>query len=511
MREAACLLGIDVGGTAVKVGLFALDGRLLGLQATSIPVDSPRPGWAEIDARRWLAAIPLATNATLSQAGMRPEQVAAIGLSAMIGTVTPLDAAGHPLRPAIAYFDTRSADEAAWMLEQAPEIPQVTGNRVISGNTSLASILWMRRHEPDIYARAATFATTNTLLFHWLTGERRVDWTAASFMGLFDFRSMDWGTALAAKLGFDLRRLAPVSAPHSTAPLSGRAAALMGLPAGIPVALGGLDGAMSSVGVGAIIPGDAFDVSGTSEMIAVCLPEPVICPELLTRWHVVPGVWTLIGAISTPGAALQWFRDKLYAPGVQADSQELYEAMTAEAASSPPGANGVVFLPHMMGERAPIWDPHARGVFFGLSLTTSRGDMIRAILEGAAYAMGQLIDLIQGYSGMRIRRVVAIGGAARNPLWRQIKADVWGIELLAPPVREATVLGAALTGGVGAGLYADYADAVRRAVPAGGEVTSPDVTRREAYGRQRQVYQRLYPALAESMRYAAAGSDAAAQ
>lgn len=501
----ASLLGIDVGGTAVKVGLFTTDGRLLGLHTTSIPVDSPRPGWAEIEPRRWLEAIPVGVRAVLAQGGVAPERVMAIGLSAMIGTAAPLDAQGRPLRPAIAYFDTRSASEAAWMLERAPEIPQVTGNRVISGNTSLASALWIRRHEPAIYAQMATLATTNTLLFHWLTGERRTDWTNASFMGLFDFRSMSWSAELAAKLDFDIRLLAPVDAPQSTAPLLPRAATLLGLRAGIPVALGGLDGAMSSVGVGAIHPGDAFDVSGTSEMIAVCLPQPVICPELLARWHVVPEVWTLIGAISTPGAALQWFRDQLYAPQSQADAQALYEAMTAEAATSPPGANGVIFLPHMMGERAPIWDPYARGVFFGLSLSTRRGDMIRAVMEGAAYAMRQLIELIEAHGNVHIQRVIAIGGAARNRLWRQIKADVWGLELVTPAVREATVLGAALTGGVGAGIYADYVEAVRCAVPPGGEVTSPDASRHAAYEHPYRVYRRLYPALAECMHFAAQG------
>jgi xylulokinase len=505
--ESASLLGIDVGGTAVKVGLFAVDGRMLGLHTTNIPVDSPHPGWAEIDPRHWLEAIPVGIRTVLAQGGVAPAQVAAIGLSAMIGTVTPLDAQGRPLRPAIAYFDTRSAAEAAWMLERAPEIPQVTGNRVISGNTSLASALWMRRHEPELYAQMTTLATTNTFLFHWLTGERRTDWTNASFMGLFDFRAMGWSAELAAKLDFDLECLAPIGAPQSTAPLLPRTAALLGLKAGTPVALGGLDGAMSSVGVGAINPGDAFDVSGTSEMIAVCLPRPVTCPELLARWHVVPGIWTLIGAISTPGAALQWFRDQLYAPQSQADPQALYEAMTAEAATSPPGANGVLFLPHMMGERAPIWDPYARGVFFGLSLSTKRSDMIRAVLEGAAYAMRQLVELIESYGNLRIRRVLAIGGAARNRLWRQIKADVWNLELVTPTVHEATVLGAALTGGVGAGVYADYAEAVRCAVPSEGEVTRPDASRHAAYEHPYRVYRRLYPALADCMKFAIQGSE----
>lgn len=505
MAEPVCLLGIDVGGTAVKVALFDLAGHLLGLHQTVIPVDSPQPGWAEIDSHRWLAAVRSGVGAVLRQADALSQSVAAIGLSNMIGTLTPLDAQGRPLRAAIAYYDTRSAPQAAWMLERAPELPGITGNRVTSGNTTLASALWIRQHQPRVYVKTVTFAQTNTFLFHWLTGERWVDWTNASFMGLFDYRTMTWHDGLAGRLDFDLQRLAAIRPPHATAPLSGSAASRLGLRASIPVAIGGIDGAMSSVGVGAIHAGDAFDVSGTSEMIAVCLPRPVVCPELLARWHVVPDMWTLIGAISTPGAALQWFRDQLYAPRAIQDPQAVYAAMTAEAEASPPGANGVIFLPHLMGERAPIWDPHARGVFFGLSLSTTRGDMIRAVMEGAAYAMRHLIELIEDYGGAEVRRVVTIGGAARNQVWCQIKADVWGVELIVPPVRECTVLGAAMTAGVGAGFYRDYEDAVQRAVPKGGEVTLPDESRHGAYDHPYRVYRKLYPALAECMRFAARG------
>lgn len=497
------LLGVDVGGTAVKVALFDVAGNLLGLHETPIPIHSARPGWAEIDPQRWLEAIVTGVRRVVFEAGSAPERVAALGLSNMIGTVILLDAHGRPLRPAIAYLDTRSIAEAAWMLERAPEIPQVTGNRILPGNTSLTSALWIRAHEPEIAMRAATYAQVNTFLFRWLTGERRADWTNASFMGLFDYARMSWSAALAEKLHVDPSCFAPVEAPHSVAPLLPEVARDLGLRAGTPVALGGIDGAMSSVGVGAIHIGEAYDVSGTSEMVAVCAPNPIVCPELLGRWHVVPGVWACIGAMSTSGAALQWFRDQLFAPEGRQDSQALYAAMTAEAEASPPGANGVVFLPHLMGERAPIWDPYARGVFFGLTLGSKRGDLIRAVMEGAAYAMRHLIELIELRAGLPVRRVMMVGGAARNPLWRRIKTDVWGIEVATPAVSQATVLGAALTAGVGVGLYADYEEAVKRAVPPAAEALSPDPAAHAAYERTYQVYRRLYPALAETMHFAA--------
>lgn len=506
MPRRQVLIGIDVGGTAVKVGAFDAQGHLLGLRQAPIAVHSPQPGWAEITPDDWLAAINSGMRAILKQGDVQPAEIVAIGLSNMIGTVVPLDAAGRPLRPAIAYFDTRSAAEAAEMLARAPSLPQVTANRVTSGNTSLASVLWLQKHEPRVYAKADLFAQTGTLLFYWLTGERRVDWTNASFAGIFDYRQRDWSAPLASALGIERDRLAPIAAPHSSAPLRPEVAAELGIPTGMPVALGGIDGAMASLGVGAIHPGDAYDVSGTSEMIAVCLPQPVAAPELLARWHVVPGVWVLIGAISTPGAAWQWFAEQLM-PEEAEDVSALYARMTAEAAATPIGANGIVFLPHMMGERAPIWDPHARGVFYGLSLSTTRGDMIRAIMEGAAYAMRHLLELIAASSGQAVQRVVTVGGASRNALWRQIKADVWHVALATTPVCEATSLGAAMTAGVAAGIYADYEEAVRRAVPPTAEVTLPDAARHAAYEHSYRVYRRLYPALADTMHFAATGRE----
>ncbi|MHB1295359.1 MAG: xylulokinase [Anaerolineae bacterium] len=506
MTQPPYLLGFDVGGTAVKVALCDLRGNVLATRESPITVDLPRPGWAEIAPQRWCQALQEAVPEVLRAAGVAAEHVAAIGLSNMIGTVVPLGADGRPLRSAIAYYDTRAANEAAWILEQVPDMLQITGNRVSAGNTSLTSVLWMARHEPEIYAQTALFAQTNTFLWHWLTGARGVDRTNASFMGLMDAQCADWSPALAERLSLDLNRFAPVRTSEAVEPLARQVAADLSLPAGIPVALGGIDGAMTSLGVGAIHVGDAFDASGTSEMIACCLDRAVVCPELLGRWHVVPGLWTLIGAISTPGAALQWFRDRFYA-GEGDDGQARYARMTEDAAASAAGANGVVFLPHMMGERAPIWDPNARGVFFGLSLGTARGDMVRAVMEGAAYAMRHLIEIIQERSGVRMQRVVTVGGAARNALWRQIKADVWGLELTASPVREAASLGAAMTAGVGAGLYDDYADAVRAAVPVGGETNVPDPDKAAAYDHTYRVYRRLYPALADTMRLAFQNGD----
>ncbi|HHX43331.1 MAG TPA: hypothetical protein GX714_05000 [Chloroflexi bacterium] len=508
MANAPLLLGIDIGGTAVKVALFSAAGRLYGVHNTPIRPHAPHPGWFDIDPADWQRAVREGVAAVLAAAGAHAEDVAAIGLSNMIGTITPLDADGRPLRHAIPYYDTRSTAEAQWMLDRAPEIPTITANRVLPGNTTLTSILWLRAHEPAVYAQAASFAPTNAFIFRWLTGEAAIDWTNANFFGVYDVATRDWSPHLAQALDVDLDRLGPIVAPDTIAPLTARAAANIGLAPGTPVAIGGLDGAMSSVGAGAIRVGDAYVVCGTSEMVAVCLERPVVAHELLGRWHVVPELWTLIGAMTTSGAALQWLGEQVYAPlgseSAEGAAPDLYEVMTTEAAAASPGANGVTFLPHLAGERAPWWDPHAKGVFFGLSLSTTRGDLARAVMEGTAYAMRQLIELAEEYGRVPIRRLTILGGgAARNPLWRRIRADVWDREIAISPVLEATALGAALTAGVGAGVFGDYAEAVEHGVPRDGEVLAPDPTHHGAYEQGYRVYRQLYPALAETMRTAA--------
>jgi xylulokinase len=220
-----------------------------------------------------------------------------------------------------------------------------------------------------------------------------------------------------------------------------------------------------------------------------------VIPEFTNRYHVVPGRWACNGVMSTPGAALQWFRDQLYAPGRAAGEGNLYEAMTREAEGSSPGANGLIFLPYMMGERSPIWDPRARGVFVGLSLSTTRADMIRAILEGAAYGLRQMFDLAEQRLGRSYARVLSVGGSALNRVWTQIKADVWGKTILTPRLQEGACLGAAMVGGVATGLYPDWEAAVAQAGVVAEYETRPNEALYEVYSRYYEVYAGLYPDL----------------
>jgi xylulokinase len=438
------------------------------------------------------------------QACISPHEIAAVGLSNMIASVVPLDRKGRALRPAILYYDQRSVPQAEAIRRRVSEerITALTGNRVVPGNTSATSALWIKENEPELYARTALLALTNTLIWRWLTGEAAIDWTNAPYVGFLDYSKGCWAPEAFDWWGLDARLLPPVVPSTWTGEVSAEAARITGLRQGTPVAIGAIDGAAVSLAVGALEPDQAFESCGTSDMVSFTTDEPQVIPEFTNRYHVVPGRWACNGVMSTPGAALQWFRDQVYLPSAStaaaaADAPgAAYCAMSREAAGSPPGANGLIFLPYMMGERSPIWDPHARGVFFGLSLSTTRADMIRAILEGAAYGLRQMFELAEERLGRRYERVISVGGGAQNRLWTQIKADVWGKVLLTPRMQEGACLGAAMVAGVATGIYPGWQAAVARAAVKEARETLPRDDLRAVYARYYKVYAGLYPDLA---------------
>jgi xylulokinase len=499
VAHSGYLLGIDIGATAVKVGVFTPRGEMRGLSRISCQVASPHPGWAEVDAGDWLKALVQGLERATTQAGISPREIASAGLSNMIASTVPVDVEGRPLRKAILFFDQRSVPQASSVHQRVPEtrIMQVTGNRTVPGNTAATSMLWVKENEPDVYARTEVFVLANTYLYRWLVGDAAIDWTNAPYTGFFDYYKCQWAPETFEWWGIDPGKLPPVVPSTWTGRVTAAAARSTGLREGTPVAIGANDGATTSLAVGALEPDQVFESCGTSDMVSFCSDKPHVIPEFTNRYHVVPGRWSCNGVMSTPGAALQWFRDQLYLQGGQAAREDAYEAMSREAERSRPGANGLIFLPYMMGERSPVWDPHARGVFFGLSLSTTRADMIRAILEGAAYGLRQMFEIAEAKLGQRFDVVVAVGGGAQNRFWTQIKADVWGKTVLTPHYQEGACLGAAMVGGVAAGVYADWQEAVDMAAVKDGRETLPREELHAVYSRYYQVYTGLYPDLAE--------------
>jgi xylulokinase len=287
----------------------------------------------------------------------------------------------------------------------------------------------------------------------------------------------------------------PVLSSTCIGGLSREASRTTGLREGIPVAIGGADTACSALGAGVIDPGQAFETSGTSDVLSFCADQPLFDIRFMNRCHVVPERWLLMGAMLSPGAALSWFRDQCCSEEKQV-AQKLglsaYKIMDLEGEISPPGANGLLFLPYMQGERSPVWDPHARGLFFGLSLDTTRRDMIRSILEGTAYGLRQNLEIAEKNLGFSAKELRIVGGGSKSTIWSQIKADILKRPLTMLSQQETAVMGAAMLGGLASGRFVDYREAVCEASAQPLRVLPPNPDWGSLYDQMYDSYLSLY-------------------
>jgi len=496
------LLGIDLGAQSAKVALIDYQGRVHGLGQVSYDLQQPYPVWAEEDPEIWWQAFLKGLEDAFQQSTIKKSEIAGIGISNMCPSLVALDKEGNPLRPAILYLDRRSVVQSEQILKKfgLEQIFRKVGNRIAAGTFSVTSMLWIKENEPDVYQKAYTLGHCNTFLACRLTENFGMDWTNASFTGIFDTGGRrDWCFDLVEELGLSREKLPPVlSSPTLIGKVSSRASQATGLSSGIPVAIGGADTACSAFGCGITEVGQVFETTGTSDVISVCCDRPEFDIRLMNRCHVVPDRWLLMGAMVAPGAAYQWFREQFcYYEKEMGEKLKIsaYEVMDLEAKKSPAGANGLIFLPYLAGERCPIWDPYARGVFFGFSLSTTRGDFIRAILEGTAYGLRQNLEIVEKDLGFSINAFHTVGGGAKSDLWNQIKADVMNKTVHTMNIKETAVLGAAMLGGMAAGVYADYKDAVKQAAASPLQTHTPNRQLYPLYTRLFEVYKALYPDL----------------
>jgi xylulokinase len=498
--KSGILLGIDIGSSGVKTGLFSPVGEMKGFAVVPYRVERPWPGWAEVDPQVWWDAVVASVDVACQQGGIDRQRIISVGISTICPAVVAMDGRGQPLRPAILFMDLRSAKQAEGVQNLAPEVHSISGNRIMAGATSITSLLWMRENEPEIYAKAVTFGHGNTYLAYRLTGELGWDWTNASFSGLFDTGGLrTWSSKLCDLFEIQPGKLPPaIKSDSIIGRLTAEAAEATGIPAGVPVAMGAADTACSALGAGIVNAGEVFETAGTSDIVAFCSAEPRFDLRFLNRCHSVGNLWLLMGATSSPGGALAWLRDQFCWPEREverATGVDAYDLMCAQAERTAPGAGKVIFLPYMSGERSPVWDPHARGVFVGFSLATTKGEIIRAVLEGGAYAVRQNAEIAEELLGRSIRELRAVGGGAKSRIWAQIRADVLGKRVRTLRFHETAVLGAAMLGGIGTGVFADYGEAVKMASPSEGDVFEPRVEVHTYYDKLYAIYRKLYPTL----------------
>ena len=494
------VLAHDLGTTGNKATLVRVDGCLVGSAFHGYDTFYPAIGWAEQDPEDWWAAFQLTTARLMRESGADPARVAAVSFSGQMMGCLPVDRAGTPLRRSIIWADQRGLKEAALLAERVGEerVYAITGHR-ISPTYSLEKLLWVRTHEPDVFKRTHRVLHAKDFLRLRLTGTAETDYSDASGMNLFDLGRKDWSDEILSAVGLG-REILPEVGPSTkvVGEIDRKSAEGLGLRAGTPVVMGGGDGPCAAVGAGVVAEGSAYNYIGSSSWIALAARTPVLDPDrrTFTFWHLDPDMVMPTGTMQSAGASYQWMRNQLCGLEVaEAERQGVsaYELMNRQAASVPAGCRGLLFLPYLMGERSPHWNPAARGVFLGLTLTHGRADMIRAVLEGVSFNLRIILDAFLR-QGVRVPTIRVIGGGAKGALWCQILADIMNrpIERLAL-LEEATALGAAIAGGVGAGVFRDFG--VARSIVKVAETYHPQPAVRDVYERQYEAFQEAYRAL----------------
>jgi xylulokinase len=497
------LIGLDIGTTGCKAIVFREDGDMLGRASREYPVLSPHPDWAEQDAGRvWRLALESLREAIVAARVVAPnDPPVALALSVQGEAVMPVDAQGRPLRAAILGMDTRTVQENAWLAERFGVEPlfRRTGMPLHTVNT-LPKLLWLQRHEPDLWKGAHRFLLYEDYALGRLGNCATISHCLASRTQMYDLGEGRRADDILEGCGIDPARLAPLAPPQGGAvgEMSPDVAHEVGLSRPVALVSGGHDQACAALGSGVTIPGAAMVSTGTAEVVEVAMATPALTDELRrgntsVYRHVVPGLYLAMTLNHSGGLALRWFRDTMCAGEMRvAESleQDAYDLILADA---PDGPTDLLVLPHLAGSGTPWFDTRSRGAVLGLSFATTRSALAKAILEGLTFELRVNLDLLRK-SGIAIDVLNAVGGGAKSPLWLQLKADICRLPLRVPQVTEAACLGAALLAGVGAGIYPDPATAVERVVRAGRSI-APDPASSAVYDARYALYRHVYPAV----------------
>lgn len=458
-----------------------------------VPFASPGPAWAEQDPADWWQAAVGATRAALAASGLKPSDIQAIGLSGQMHGAVLLDARGEVLRPSIIWCDQRTAEECRWLDRTVgtSRLLELTSNPALT-NFTLTKLLWVRTHEPEIWARVRHVLLPKDYVRFRLSGAHAIDVADASGTLLLDVARRQWSDEMLAACDIKREILPEVfESPAVSATLSAEAASTLGLVAGIPIVAGAGDQAAGAVGMGITAPGTVSVTIGTSGVVFAATERPALDRKgrIHTFCHAIPGRWHVMGVTQAAGLSLRWLRDQW---GVGSDDAA-YEQMTKEAAAVPAGADGVLWAPYLMGERTPHTDPDVRGALLGLAASHTRGHVTRAVLEGVAFSLRDSFGIFDELQ-VPVTRVRVGGGGARSALWRGIQAAVYQHAVETVVAEEGAAYGAALLAGVGAGVWPTV-DAACEAVVRTNEVTAPDAAAVTVLDQRYAEFRRVYPAL----------------
>jgi xylulokinase len=490
------LLGIDVGTGGTRSVLIDSHGRVIGAAtAEHAPMSSPHIGWAEQSPEDWWRAACQAIQECLAKTSSGPQEISAIGLTGQMHGLVLLDSQDQVVRPAIIWCDQRTEEECREITKQvgAQRLIELTANPALTGFT-LPKIWWVRRHEPELWARVRSLMLPKDYIRFRLTGSRAIDVADASGTLMFDVVHRRWSQPMLEISRLDQAFLPKVfESPEISGHVHEEGARLSGLRPGIPVVAGAGDQAAGAVGMGIVKPGAVSATIGTSGVVFAATSAPLLEPRgrIHTFCHAIPARWHVMGVTQGAGLSLRWFRDQFGAG--KDDGRDPYDRLADEAAKTPPGADGLLWAPYLMGERTPHLDPNARGALVGITAQHTRAHIIRAIMEGVAFSMRDSLTLFREI-GLPIQSIRLGGGGARSPLWQQIQADIYGMPVELIEADEGGAYGAALLAGVGIGNWPSVEAACETAVRVAKRV-EPDPKTVAQMDMQYAEYRKLYPAI----------------
>jgi len=495
------LLGIDVGTTGVKAALFSADGKPLGSSVEEYSLITAESGFVELDAETYWTACKKAIEKAVAEAEIDPENIEALSISSQGETLIALDSEGRPLRRAIVWLDNRSKEESLYLRKRfgENEVYKVTGQPRIVPTWPATKILWLRKKEPQTFEKTHKFLLVEDYLIYKFTGKFFTEPSICSSTLLLDIRKKNWWNDMLDELGITPDKLPTLERSGKVIDeLSRDAATQTRLSKKTKVVTGAFDQAASAIGAGNISPGTLSETTGAALAMVATVEKPVYDPKLRIpcHVHVIDDLYFLMPWCQTAGMLLKWFRDAFCTEEKIVENLtniEAYKLMDKEAEKVPPGSEGLVILPHLMGAACPEFDPYASCVMFGVTLKHSKSHFIRAVMEAVAYMLRRNVEVLEEL-GIEVREIRSIGGAAKSGLWARIKSDALQKKILIPKIKDTATLGAAILAGVAAGIYSSLKSAVESMISIEEEI-EPDPRNQEVYASAYEVYKRLYDAL----------------
>ena len=452
----------DIGTSGNKAALFSVEGKLVASMVVPYDAQYYNDTWVEQDADDWWNAVCVSSRQLIEKTKIDPREIAAISFSGQMMGCLCVDREGKPLRPSMIWADQRSRKQSAAIEEKMSQwnFYHIVGHRN-TASYGIQKLMWVRDNEPEIYEQTYKTLNSKDYITLKLTGNFCTDYSDGNSNGCFDLNKMDWSEEILECAGISPDKLPDLHPSTFVAgKVTSQASVATGLAEGTPVVVGGGDGVTASIGAGSIEPGKTYCCMGTSAWITTASEKPIFDDQMRTvTWaHIVPGLYAPNGTMQYAGGAYSWVKNTICRmEGYQAkqNGKSPYDYMNKQIAESSVGSNGIIFLPYMLGERAPRWDPDAKGAWIGLKPENTRGDLLRSVLEGVTMNLDIILEILKKQTD--IPEITVLGGGAKGQVWRQIMADIFNTRIIVPNVlEEAGAMGAAVTAGVGVGIYKDF-------------------------------------------------------